>query len=602
MVQAGIDVALLADVLSVFIIAAGVGIFVAKAGRFPYTIALLLAGFAASVAGVSVQIELSHDLILLVLLPPLLFEGAATTDLERLRRNITPILTLAIVGLIVSVLALGFVGQYAFGFDLLVALLFAAMILPTDPVSVLALFEELGAPERLSVLVEGESLVNDGVGVVLFSALLARIGAEAGGGHAAGPDLFSVPGAVDLGLNIAVTAGGGAVVGAVGGYLVYRVMVNLDEHMTEVVLTIILAYGVFLVAEHYVQVLLGTHFSGVIATVVAGLLVGNRGAEFAMSPRTKLSVFNTWETGAFIVNTFIFVMIGVTTPAGALLDNWRLIAAAIVLVLAARALVVYPLTWLVNRFDGPTVPLAYQHVMVWGGLHASIPIALVLGLGSGSGLSAELRTTLRAMVFGVAGFSLVVQGLTMSNLLDGLGIVTRSDDEELFELLVGRARAVDAALAAAEELHEGGELPVEVYEEFTAEYERERDRLGDAIAELLRETPGLRHEQLLAGERQLLQREKSAIRDAMRTGVVNDDVGERLVEEVDLKLDYVRDGRSTVEEREEGFEEFWRERAREFGLDAADERATDAADGAPDGGASAGVGPGESDPDPGPES
>jgi len=602
MVQAGIDVALLADVLSVFVIAAGVGIFVAKVGRFPYTIALLLAGFAASVAGVSVRIDLSHDLILLVLLPPLLFEGAATTDLERLRRNITPILTLAVVGLIASVLALGFVGQYAFGFDLLVALLFAAMILPTDPVSVLALFEELGAPERLSVLVEGESLVNDGVGVVLFSALLARIGAEAGGGHGAGPELFSVAGAVDLGLTIAVTAGGGALVGAVGGYLVYRVMVDLDEHMTEIVLTIILAYGVFLVAEHYVQVLLGTHFSGVIATVTAGLLVGNRGAEFAMSPRTKLSIFNTWETGAFIVNTFIFVMIGVTTPVGALLSNWRLIVTAIVLVLAARALVVYPLTWLVNRFDEPTVPLAYQHVVVWGGLHASIPIALVLGLGSGSGLSAELRTTLRAMVFGVAGFSLVVQGLTMSNLLNGLGIVTRTDDEELYELLLGRARAVDAALDAAERLRENGELPVEVYEDFTAEYEREKSQLGDAIAELLRENPELRHEQLLAGERRVLEREKSALRDAMRTGVVSDDVGERLVEETDLKLDYVRDGRSTVEEREEGFEEFWRQRAREFGLDAVDERADDgvaADDGAAD---RTDADSGESEPDPGPES
>ncbi|PSP64059.1 sodium:proton antiporter [Halobacteriales archaeon QH_8_67_27] len=567
MAQAGIDVALLVDVLSVFIIAAGVGVFVAKVGRFPYTIALLLAGVAASVAGVGLDIDLSHDLILLVLLPPLLFEGAATTDLERLRRNLVPILTLAVVGLLVSVLALGFVGQYAFGFDLLVALLFAAMILPTDPVSVLALFEELGAPDRLAVLVEGESLGTDGVGVVLFTALLARVSAGDGGHGAGGPELFSLAGAGDLGLNIAVTAGGGALVGAVGGYLVYRVMTRLDEHMTEVILTIILAYGVFLVSEHYVEVLLGTHFSGVIATVVAGLLIGNRGASFAMSPRTKLSVFNTWETGAFIVNTFIFVMIGVTTPVGILVDNWRLIVAAIVLVLAARALVVYPLTALVNRFNEPTVPLAYQHVMVWGGLHASIPIALVLGLGSGSGLAPELRTTLRAMVFGVAGFSLVVQGLTISNLLNALDIVTRSDDEELYELLVGRARAVDAGLEAAEELYDSGEIPEEVYDGFTAEYGREKSDLSDAIAELLRENPELRREQLMAGERQVLQREKAAVSEAIRRGVVSDDAGDSLLEEIDLKLDYVRDGRSTVEKRAEGFEEFWRRRAREFGLE-----------------------------------
>ena len=577
MVEAGIDVALLADILSVFIIAAAVGIVVAKVGDFPYTIALLLAGVGASVAGVTIEISLSHDLILLVLLPPLLFDGAATTDLERLRRNIVPVLGLAVPGLLVSVLALGVAGQYAFGFDLLVALLFAAMVLPTDPVSVLALFEELGAPERLSVLVEGESLVNDGVGVVLFTALLARIGAEGAGGD---PPLFSPAGAVDLGLNIAVVAGGGLVVGVAAGYLVYRVMVSLDDHMTEIILTIILAYGVFLLAEHYVHALVGVHFSGVIATVAAGLLVGNRGAEFAMSPRTKVAIFNTWETGAFIVNTFIFLMIGVTTPVGDLLANWRLIALAIGLTLAARALVVYPITTVVNRFSEPTVPRDYQHVMLWGGLHASIPIALVLGLSGEAGLSAELRTTLRAMVFGVAAFSLVVQGLTMSTLLDRLGIVTRSDAEELYELLVGRARAVDAALEVARRLHGRGELAGEVFEDFTAEYEREKTQLDDAIAQLLSEDPEIRREQLLAGERQVLRQEKSALMEAMQAGTISDDVGERLLDEVDLKLDYVRDGVSTVERREEGYAEFWRRRAADFGLDvaAADAQGADGAD------------------------
>ena len=459
----------------------------------------------------------------------------------------------------------------------MVALLFAAMALPTDPVSVLALFEELGAPERLSVLVEGESLVNDGVGVVLFTALLARIGAEGAGGD---PPLFSPAGAVDLGLNIAVVAGGGLVVGVAAGYLVYRVMVSLDDHMTEIILTIILAYGVFLLAEHYVHALVGVHFSGVIATVAAGLLVGNRGAEFAMSPRTKVAIFNTWETGAFIVNTFIFLMIGVTTPVGDLLANWRLIALAIGLTLAARALVVYPITTVVNRFSEPTVPRDYQHVMLWGGLHASIPIALVLGLSGEAGLSAELRTTLRAMVFGVAAFSLVVQGLTMSTLLDRLGIVTRSDAEELYELLVGRARAVDAALEVARRLHGRGELAGEVFEDFTAEYEREKTQLDDAIAQLLSQDPEIRREQLLAGERQVLRQEKSALMEAMQAGTISDDVGERLLDEVDLKLDYVRDGVSTVERREEGYAEFWRRRAADFGLDvaAADAQGADGAD------------------------
>ncbi len=137
----------LINLLAVFIIAASVGIFVAKVGRFPYTIALLLAGLAVSVLGINIDITLTHDLILLVLLPPLLFEGAATTDLDSFRENLVPVLVLAVPGLIVSILVLGVLGHYAFGYPLLLATLFAAMILPTDPVSVLALFEELGAPD-----------------------------------------------------------------------------------------------------------------------------------------------------------------------------------------------------------------------------------------------------------------------------------------------------------------------------------------------------------------------------------------------------------------------------------------------------------------------
>jgi len=557
---AGIEAELL-DLLVVFILAAGVGVGVAKVGKFPYTIALLLAGLTASVLGVEFGIALSHDIILFVLLPPLLFEGAATTDLEQFRRNFSPIIALAVVGLIFSVLVLGYVGQRAFGFPLLVSLLFAAMVLPTDPVSVLALFDELGAPDRLATLVEGESLLNDGVGVVVFSALLALVQETGGGAVAFTPALIA-----EVSVGIVVASVGGTAVGLAAGYLVYRVMVNLDEHMTEIVLTAILAYGSFLVAEHYLGV------SGVIATVVAGLFIGNRGAEYAMSPRTKISIFNTWETAAFIVNTFIFVAIGTTTPVQQLLAHGRLIVLAIVLVLVVRALAVYPITAFVNRFRPIDVSLDYQHVMVWGGLHASIPIALVLGLPRTlpSGAPFPYREELRAMVFGVAAFSLVVQGLSMGRLLDRLGIVTRAPATEMYELLVGRSKAVAGALDAAEDLHSSGQLSRTTYEDFTTEYERERADLDESIRQLLNEYPELRHEEYLTGERQVLQREKSAVMDAVRSGVIADDVGDHLIDEVDLKLDRVQSGESTVGEEEEAYEEFWRTRAAAFGLDAAE--------------------------------
>lgn len=547
----------LSGLLPIFIIAAFVGIFVAKIGRFPYTIALLLAGFVVSIAISTIdrpliieQIALSHDLILFVLLPPLLFEGAATTEFERLRRNLRPVLALAVVGLLLSIALLGIVGREVFGFSLLVSLLFASMVLPTDPVSVLALFEELGAPERLSVLVEGESLLNDGVGVVVFSALLTYLGSGTP------TELFTVGGLAQLLADIAVVSLGGLAVGFVAGYAVYSVMINLDEQMTEIVLTFILAYGSFLVAEHYL------HVSGVIATVIAGLFIGNRGAEYAMSPQTKISVFNSLETVAFLVNTFLFIMIGVVTPVTQLVKHAHLIVLAIVLVLAARAVIVYVLTALLNRMIEPELPRSYQHVIVWGGLHASIPIALVLGLHS----QALPLERLRAMVFGVAAFSLVVQGLSMESLLTTLDIGTRSAGQKLYELLVGRARAVDSALDAAERLDQGGDIPTSVHEDFTTEYEREKEELNEAISQLLQEHPELRHEQRLSGERRILQWEKSALMDAKRRGVISNAVSERLLREVDLKLNRVREGDSTVGGDTEGYEEFWRSKASEFDL------------------------------------
>ncbi|MFB6082577.1 MAG: cation:proton antiporter [Halanaeroarchaeum sp.] len=551
----------LLTLLTVFLIAAGVGVFVAKIGRFPYTIALLIAGFLASVVGVEIGIQLSHDVILLVLVPPLLFEGAATTDLEVLRDNYLPIVVLAVPGLLVSVVLLGMVGQWAFGFPVLIAVLFAAIILPTDPVSVLALFEELGVADRLSVIVEGESLINDGVGVVLYTALLGLVTQSVTTGRSL-EELVSLPTLIDIGQGIVVASLGGLLVGLVAGYSVYSVMINLDEHMTEIVLTFVLAYGSFLLAEHFL------HVSGVIATVTAGLFIGNRGAEYAMSAQTKISVFNTWETAAFVVNTFIFLLIGVKTPIPQLVRYADLIAVAVVLVLAVRAVVTYISLNLTNRFLLRDVPLDQQHVIVWGGLHASIPIALVLGLPVGM----PYREELRAMVFGVAAFSLVVQGLSMGRVISALGINMRTEAERMYELLVGRARAVDAALDAARRLHDSNQLPDGVYDDFTAEYGSEKDALNHAIADLLEEHPDIRRKELLVGERRVLKREKSAIIDAMRTGVIGDDVGQRLLEEVNLKLSQVTSGESTVssEVRDVGepgaFEEFWRDEAEDFDL------------------------------------
>ncbi|WP_435346578.1 cation:proton antiporter [Haloarchaeobius sp. HRN-SO-5] len=588
--MSGSITASLIDLLAVFIVAGGVGVFVAKVGRFPYTIALLFAGFLVSIVvslsggeGLSAQqalndIPLSHDIILLVLLPPLLFEGAATTDLDEFRLNFPIIATLAVFGLILSILLVGVASNVLLGFPLIIGLLFATIVLPTDPVSVLALFEDIGAPERLSVLVEGESLLNDGVAVVIFVALyeLVQEGANI-------EELLTLDGLATLIVDIAFSSIGGALVGFLAAYAVYSVMRDIDEHMTEIVLTFILAYGSFILAEHYVEQLIGFPFSGVIATVVAGLFIGNRGAKEAMSPQTKMSVFDTWETAAFIVNTFIFVVIGARTPLDQIVANMGLLVPAILLVLVGRAIPVYALTNALNVFlPRKNVSVPYQHVIVWGGLHASIPIALVLGIPGGDAsplLQYGSVTTeqLRVVVFGIAAFSLVVQGLTMKPLIQRLGIITTSDADELYQLLTGRARAVDAALEAAEELQQQGRIPTSVYERFESEYQAEKEELGSAIGDLLEMHPEIRDRQQLVGERQVLKREQSAIKTAELDGLLSTDVAERLSREVTLKLDRVHEGQSTVtrDPDEEGYAEFWRQEAEEFGLRGSDREPED---------------------------
>jgi len=566
----------LINLLTVFLIAAAVGIFVAKVGRIPYTIALLVAGAGASlVPGIHIGIELTQEIILFVVLPPLLFEGAATTDLDEFRHYLPAVATLATVGLGISIVIVAAVTSYSsvapfppvlpdFGFDrggasaLLVALLFGTIVLPTDPVSVLAVFDKVGAPERLAVLVEGESLINDGVAVVLFTAFLAMI--RAGEDPT---DLLEIGSFLGLVADIAIKSLGGAVVGGGMGLTVYYVMRNLDEHMTEIVLTVVLAYGAFLIAEHYF------HFSGVIATVVAGLFIGNRGRKYAMSPRTKTAVFNTWDTAAFVVNAFIFVLLGAKTPVTDIVANVHLLVPAIVLVLVARAAAVYPIAAITTRLTTPDVSLDYQHVLLWGGLHGSIPIALVLGVPVGEGgLPAETVQTLRVLVFGVAAFSLVVQGLTMKRLIDSLGIATEGEEHRLYDVLVARARAVDQALEEAERLYEKNAIRTDVYERFEVEYGKEKEELREAIGTLVSRYPDLQRQELLNGERQVLTREESAIRDSELEGQVSSDIASDLFEEVREKKEWVDDGQTTVTagEDQEGYEEYWRERVREFGL------------------------------------
>ncbi|MFC4439974.1 MULTISPECIES: cation:proton antiporter [Natrialbaceae] len=539
----------LVELVVVLLIAGTVGVALARTANIPYTIALLLVGFGASVFGIDHTIGLTEEIILLVVLPALLFQGGSNVDLRRLRENLLPVILLAGPGLLVSILLLGIAGRYAFGYPLLVSLLFAAMIMPTDAVSVVAVLEDVGAPKQLSTIIESESLLNDGVGVALFTTILAVV-VEAFQREISPAAFTSATELIrDIGAGLLAASVGGFLIGVTAGYVVYRAMVVADDAMLGVTLTVVLAYGSYFLADA-----LGA--SGAIAAVVAGLLIGDRGETEALDPQTRITVATTWGAVAFLLDTLLFVLIGLETPIDAFVDNAELVLAAFVLVVLARFLVTYPLVTLANRWLSESVPWSSQHVIAWSGLHASIPIALVLGLPTD--LPVALREELRVLVFGVAAFSLLVQGLTITSLLERTGIGRRAPADAVYRLLMTRLRGVDAAIESASQLRRDDALPEDLYVEFCATYGREKRRLEATVSALLERYPSVRRRTELAGERRVLESERAAMMDAIKSDAVDGTDADRLLETVDARLERVDAGQSDVRQLEEtGFREFW---------------------------------------------
>jgi len=394
--------------IGLLLLACLVGIAAKKITRLPYTIFLTLVGLAIGVFRFGPDITetgFGRELIFFVFLPPLLFQGAMHMELNRLLKHLGPIVCFAIPGVIVSTLLVGGVVGWLGGIgSILVAMLFGALISPTDPVSVLALFKEAKAPGDLRTLVEGESLFNDATGVVLFTILLEAV--VHGGGLSLGAA------AVEF---VKVTAGG-LLLGAALGFVAFTVLRKLDDHLLENAICLVLAFGAFWLAEFL-------HFSGVIATVMAGLLIGNYGRRLSMSPKTTETVETFFESIDFLLNSFLFILIGLELreiPEGIAVDPWRLLAVAIAAMLIGRATVVYTFYWALNKV-GRRRPKPWKHILFWGGLRGSIPIALLLHLPD-TGALAELRPALLVAGFGCVFFSLVVQGLTMGPLMQRLGI------------------------------------------------------------------------------------------------------------------------------------------------------------------------------------
>jgi CPA1 family monovalent cation:H+ antiporter len=470
------------------------------------------------------------------MLPPLLFEGALTMNLDHLSRNFKIIVTMAIPGVLVSTFITGglihlIIGR-ALGLDLLVSLLFGAMISPTDPVSVLALFKRLGAPKRLSTIVEGESLFNDGTGVVIFGIILALIGSDVAGQN---PAFIFGTGAI----NFLIVTASGLSLGGFLGFAAYKFLGKIDDHLIEVTITFLLSFGTYLIAELINQALheiFHTDYewvSGVLAVVAAGLIIGNYGTHFSMSASTRVALSTFWDFMTFIVNSLLFLLIGITINIVDLAGDFVWIIIAIAVIVVTRALVVYSASAILNRFKAK-LKQRWQHIMFWGGLRGAIPIALVLGVIADG---YEWSTTISHLVFGVVLFSLVGQGLTMEPLMKHLGMVSRRDKVSQYEAKIGQAIAARAAQTELEAMHQCHEISEIVYRKLKKKYEKQSQRLSKEIVTFLESEEVIHDQQKHHASRRALVAMKSAVLDASKRGVISIEIAEKLLTQYDLDLD-----------------------------------------------------------------
>ena len=478
---------------------------------------------------------------MLLFLPPLLFEAAYHLPFDDFKKNGAHIAFLALGGVLLAtcLTALGTYGTFNIlgllqEFQWSHAFLFAAVISATDPISVLALFKEVGAPKRLYQIVEGESLINDGVAVVIFAIVVAVIGLPSSHGPAIVLNgiqeiiVFSC-------VTFVKTALGGILVGAGIGGLASVMTRQVDDHLSEITLTTLVAWGSFLIAEEL-------HVSGVLSTVTACILMGSFGKYFGMSASTRVAVQDFWQYMGFLSNSFIFLLVGLELDPGAFVKNLPAVMVAFLVVVVARSIVVYAGIPIVDFFS-TSLPTLWQHVLVWGGLRGSLSMVLILWLPA----DFAGRSFLINLVFGVVSVSLFLQGLTMGPLMRRLGLTHgKTETNREYEIARGRSLSYRQVINETKKLLDRGVPYDSSYKEVLNYYNDAREK---AQADIIKYgTAQTSPDRLLEAVKSLAYIERESLSDALSKQMISAATCAELMNNISIRLDELE---TAAEESEE---------------------------------------------------
>ncbi len=506
-----------------FIVATAVAIAVQRLS-IPYTVALVLAGLGLGLVHAFEPPHLTKELLFGIFLPGLIFEAAFHIEFNQLWRNRLAVASLALPGVVAATAlttiiltpmasSLYFVKSFTWEH----ALVFGALISATDPIAVIAIFRNLGVPNRLAVLLDGESLLNDGTAIVFFTLSLALV---------AGTEIT----ALRLFFDFVKMVGIGAIIGIVIGLAVSQIIKQVDDPMIEITLTTIAAYGSFLAAEHF-------HYSGVIATVSAGMLCGNYGARVGMSPSTRVAVETFWEYMAFALNSIVFLLIGLEVNFGKLFASWPVIIVAYLVVTLGRGLIIL-MVCSVLRATRERIPWAWSAILTWGGLRGGLPMVLVLSLSS----DFPHRDLLVSMTFGVVVISILVHGLTMSSFLRWFGVVQGSRARGEYELARTRLQSARAALEEIDHMGRVHFIRTELLDKLRNEYDEKIEEDKAKLDEVGSEKGQLYTEEIRWARRRLLLVEKRAVINAFHHGTVGREIYEKLLADIDARILQVESG------------------------------------------------------------